>query len=39
VQFIIVRTRVDGRTTASVGCPRGRQYIPASVGAPSRGDQ
>ena len=39
VQFIITRTRVDGRTTASVGCPRGRQYIPASVGAPSRGDQ
>ena len=39
VQFIITRTRVDGRTTAVVGCPRGRQYVPASVGAPARSDQ
>jgi outer membrane protein OmpA-like peptidoglycan-associated protein len=37
VQFLIIRTSVDGRTTREAGCPRGRQYVPASVGPPSRG--
>ncbi len=35
VQVFITRLAVIGRTSQSVGCPRGRQYIPASVGAPS----
>ncbi|MBL8604726.1 MAG: OmpA family protein [Myxococcales bacterium] len=38
VQFFIIRTTVDGRTTASAGCARGRQYIPPSVGAPRRAE-
>ncbi len=38
VQFFIIRTEVEGRTTAAAGCPRGRQYIPASVGAPRRAE-
>ncbi len=39
VQFLIIRTTVDGRTTAAAGCARGRQYIPPQVGAPRRADQ
>ena len=38
VQFIIVRTTVAGRTRARAGCPRGQQYVPASVGPPARGN-
>ena len=39
VQFFIIRTAVEGRTTAAAGCPRGRQYIPPTVGSPRRADQ
>ncbi len=39
VNFFIIRTTVEGRTTAAAGCPRGRQYIPPQVGPPRRPDQ
>ncbi len=38
VNFLITRLAVIGRTRQVAGCPRGRQYIPAEVGAPARGD-
>jgi hypothetical protein len=37
VQFLIVRTRDAGRTTAAAGCRRGAQYIPPTVGPPGTG--
>ena len=36
VQFFITRLALIGRTPRAVGCPRGRQYVPAEVGAPAR---
>ena len=37
VQFIIVRTHDEGRTTAAAGCRRAAQYIPPTVGPPGSG--
>ncbi len=37
VQFVIVRTRDEGRTTAAAGCAAGREYIPPTVGPPGTG--
>ncbi len=37
VQFLIVRTHDEGRTTAAAGCSRAGQYIPPTVGPPGTG--
>ncbi|MEI8258544.1 MAG: OmpA family protein [Deltaproteobacteria bacterium] len=37
VQFLIVRTHDEGRTTAAAGCSRAAQYIPPTVGPPGSG--